>query len=667
MHKIGFFHVAAIVMCVFIAGCGTGAQEASKVDFFRIGGTIVGLEGAGLEIRNNNTDTLVFEKPDGRDNRDVKIPFTFPVAISNGGSYFVSVSMQPVQRRQFCAVKNGDGQVFNRDFENVEVMCSVNKFSINGKVLGLQGGGLVIQNNWTDDLGVKGAQEISLSPDNKVSGAQVDFIFPEVEGLDSFEVVVRKQPNLLRPQHCSVRHDEINPGAGKIANQSVTNVIIDCSADLYTLKGSAAFLDQSNTTLQIKSVYSTENKTEIVTVDKAGAFEFTTNLAQGSSFDVSIGTQPIGTNILLSQTCWVDGNTGHGNINATTPAVIIKCGYRVGGSVKGLMLGAHITLLNKSNGEVLPIDMDGKFTLLQPVLAGLDYEVQVEQQPTNGQRCHVTNGGGTHTMGSANVRDVTIVCGQTIGGSILGLAAGASMVLQNNSADDLTVNANGTFEFFTALPKGSGFRVSILTPPGNQPCVITYGNGIVKTYNIRSINVLCGTAPTPSGSVQAIASMGTAREGHAAIFSPGDIFGGSSILVAGGRDINGIALNSVERYDIAKNVWSSYGTMTNARSSHTMTQLWGGSIVAVGGFASSAGVKQHLASAEVYSGTYWITGGSMKMSRSGHTATALPDGTLLVVGGYNSNTKALASSELLTLGTASAWVDVGSLNVARTG
>ena len=39
----------------------------------------------------------------------------------------------------------------------------------------------------------------------------------------------------------------------------------------------------------------------------------------------------------------------------------------------------------------------------------------------------------------------------TIGGTVSGLAAGASMTLQDNGAESLVVSANGTFTFKTAI------------------------------------------------------------------------------------------------------------------------------------------------------------------------------------------------------------------------
>ncbi|HET6603748.1 MAG TPA: hypothetical protein VFG21_05965 [Xanthomonadaceae bacterium] len=55
-----------------------------------------------------------------------------------------------------------------------------------------------------------------------------------------------------------------------------------------------------------------------------------------------------------------------------------------------------------------------------------------------------------------------------------GLATGNSVVLQNNSGDDLTVNANGAFTFSTALADRSAYAVTVLTQPTtpNQTCTV---------------------------------------------------------------------------------------------------------------------------------------------------------------------------------------------------
>jgi hypothetical protein len=105
----------------------------------------------------------------------------------------------------------------------------------------------------------------------------------------------------------------------------------------------------------------------------------------------------------------------------------------------------------------------------------------------------VTNGAGT--LDSADVTDVTVSCSSntfTVGGSVSGLV-GSGLVLQNNAEDDLSIIADGSFTFATALDDGSDFDVSVLTQPTdpNQTCSVTNGSGTLNGASVTNIAVNC--------------------------------------------------------------------------------------------------------------------------------------------------------------------------------
>ena len=58
----------------------------------------------------------------------------------------------------------------------------------------------------------------------------------------------------------------------------------------------------------------------------------------------------------------------------------------------------------------------------------------------------------------------------TIGGTLTGLATGASVVLQNNGGSNLTASANGAFTFTAAVNSGAAYAVTVLTQPSGQTC-----------------------------------------------------------------------------------------------------------------------------------------------------------------------------------------------------
>ena len=83
----------------------------------------------------------------------------------------------------------------------------------------------------------------------------------------------------------------------------------------------------------------------------------------------------------------------------------------------------------------------------------------------------------------------------TVGGSLSGLASGNTLVLQNNGSDDLSLSANGSFIFDTALVDGSSYAVTVLTQPTspNQVCAVTNGSGTLSGANVTNVSVVCTT------------------------------------------------------------------------------------------------------------------------------------------------------------------------------
>jgi len=99
-------------------------------------------------------------------------------------------------------------------------------------------------------------------------------------------------------------------------------------------------------------------------------------------------------------------------------------------------------------------------------------------------------------------------------------------------------------------------------------------------------------------------------------------------------------LASAEIYDPATDPatgsFSATGSMATAKRSHTATLLPNGKVLITGGFGP--GTTPFLVSAEMYSpATSLTTGsfsttGSMTIPRSSHTATLLPNGKVVVIG-----------------------------------
>jgi 6-phosphogluconolactonase (cycloisomerase 2 family) len=76
----------------------------------------------------------------------------------------------------------------------------------------------------------------------------------------------------------------------------------------------------------------------------------------------------------------------------------------------------------------------------------------------------------------------------SVGGTITGLSG--TVVLQNNSSNNLSVSANGAFIFPGYLTGGSAYNVTVLTQPAGQSCSVSAGSGSVNK-TITSVVVTC--------------------------------------------------------------------------------------------------------------------------------------------------------------------------------
>jgi trimeric autotransporter adhesin len=132
-------------------------------------------------------------------------------------------------------------------------------------------------------------------------------------------------------------------------------------------------------------------------------------------------------------------------------------------------------------------------------------------------------------------------------------------------------------------------------------------------------------------------AMATARSAPSVLLSTG------KVLVAGGYNCDGSgncsSLISAEIYDPIAGTFSSAGTMTVARSGHTMTVLGNGTVLIAGGEnCTSATSCSALSSAEIYdpnSGTFTATWNSMSAARFGAGAVLLNSGSVLIAGGFD--------------------------------
>ena len=452
-------------ICSITTGSGTIAGgDVSSVSIncvtttYTIGGTISGLEtGNEVILQNKGGDDLTLNSND---------PFTFVTAIDDGSTYLVTVLTDPTTPNQTCTVANGSGTVSGANVTDISVACTTNKYSIGGEITGLASGNTVRLANAGFIWQFTGNGPYTMS---------------DVTDGVTYSVIVVTQPTTPN-QTCSVSN-----ASGTILGMPVTNIDVNCVTTTYTVGGSLTGLAAGN------EVILQNNAGNNLTLNSNDSFTFATALDDGSSYSVTVLTDPTTPN----QTCTVTsggGTLAGGNVTDVSVACVTTT-YTVGGSIAGLFAGNGVVLQN-NGGDDLVVDADGTFTFATAIDDGSTYLVSVLTDPmTPNQTCTVTSGSGT--LAGDNVSTVSVNCvtnTYTIGGVVTGLFTDNSVTLQNNTGDDLTVDANGNFTFATAMDDGSTYTVTVLTQPETiiQTCTVINGDSTLSGIDVNSIHVECG-------------------------------------------------------------------------------------------------------------------------------------------------------------------------------
>lgn len=425
---------------------------------YTVGGTIAGLTGNGLILRDNGGDDLVI--PAGA------TTFTFATPVATGNAYAVTVLTQPSAPTQACTVIAGTGTVGAGNVTSVAITCVFDAFTIGGTVTGLTGTGLVLQNNAGDDLPVP-------------AGATSFTFGTAVPSGAPYSVTVLKQPTSPL-QLCTV-----SGGDGLVTSAGITDIAITCVPKTFTVGGTISGLAGTGLVLQ-------DNAGDNLTV-AAGAtsFTFATPIDSGKPYAVTVLAQPTAP----AQTCTVASGSGTATA-ADVTSVVITCAtktFPVSGTINGLA-GTGL-VLQDNGGDNLNVPASATtFTFTKPLASGSAFAVTVLTQPSSpAQSCVVS--GGTGTIGNAPVTSVVINCAAdkfTIGGQISGLRAPAVL---HNGNENQTVTADGMFAFPTPQATGATYAVTVATQPTapSQTCVVTNGTGTVGTSNVTTVLIVCTT------------------------------------------------------------------------------------------------------------------------------------------------------------------------------
>jgi hypothetical protein len=523
-----------------------------------VGGTVSGLSGT-VVLQDNGADNLSVSANGS---------FTFATALSSGQAYNVTVLTNP--SGQQCSVSNGSGTAGSSNITNVTVSCTTNAPSpvtVGGTVSGLSGT-VVLQDNGADNLSVSANGSFTFA--TALSSGQ------------AYNVTVLTNPS---GQQCAVSN-----GSGTAGSSNITNVGVTCTANTTnsitdnfarangSLGPNWTALSDGALSISSQMVIGTNpgaNSGDIRTAETYASDQYSTIQTtstpltggqwigpmvrvqgNGSGLYTGIyywnsgspvlmmfaringswtqlgstyasGALPAGTSLTLTATgstltfaqngvtritatdtsltggapgiiafdtptatSWAGGNV-NGSLPVATPKVT------VGGSVSGV---SGTVVLQDNATDNLSVSANGSFTFATALSSGQAYNVTVLTNPT-GQQCSVSNGSGN--VGSTNITNVGVTCTTnapspvTVGGTVSGVSG--TVVLQDNGTDNLSVSANGSFTFATALSSGQGYSVTVLTNPTGQQCSVSNASGSVGSTNITNVAVVCTTS-TPTAT-----------------------------------------------------------------------------------------------------------------------------------------------------------------------
>jgi len=259
----------------------------------------------------------------------------------------------------------------------------------------------------------------------------------------SYNITIRQQPV---SQTCTV-----TSGEGTLS--ASTTVVVTCSSDSYTISGTVVgMLSGQSVTLQ-------NNSGDDLTVSDNMSFSFSTSVASGEAYLVTVKTQPTG------QTCTPNLNSGVVSDNVSDVSIICSYTvYTVSGSVSGL---SGTLVLQNNYGSDLTLTSDGSFSFR--VASSAKYNVRVKSQP-NG-KCVVSNSSGTI---SADVDNVSVGCWVLVDGGVSSTGVNKNSAY---SADNVSLHAFPTANILFDAVFGNNTFVAVgYSPSANNLSGVTFGN-----------------------------------------------------------------------------------------------------------------------------------------------------------------------------------------------
>jgi len=298
----------------------------------------------------------------------------------------------------------------------------------------------------------------------------------------TYSVTITSQPS---GQTCTLGSN----ASGTITSNITVNATCSTNGANYTISVAVTGLTG---TLVVQ-----DSKSDQLTFTTNTTQTFATSYASGSTYSVTILTQPAG------QTCTLSSNasgTITSNITVTATCTTNPVNYTISVAVTGL---TGTLVVQDSKSDQLTFTTNTTQTFATSYASGSTYTVTVLTQPA-GQTCTLSsNASGTIT---SNIT-VTATCSAslpTISVSVTGLSG--TMVMQDDQGATLTFTSNTTQTFSNTYASGATYTIYITSQPTAESCIPTYSTGTITSS--LTIDATCATGATRQlGTISNVSSV----------------------------------------------------------------------------------------------------------------------------------------------------------------
>lgn len=299
---------------------GRLVKRSTRLPRFSIGGQVTGLSGGSLTLQLNGASDIMVSQSG---------TFIFADALTLNSDYLITIVSAPAATT--CTVQNGQGSLISSNISNVSVQCVQATFTVGGTLTGLTAGNILTLRNGANQ------QTLVLTQNGSFGFASL------LANNTSYAITVQTQPT---QQTCTITN-----GAGTVSGSNVVNIQVTCATNTYSVGGNlTGLLPGRSLTLQL-------NGANNLLLSADGSFQFTSRVAHGNPFTVTVANAPTGQNCTIANSTGTISGANVGNVNvscvqrpatfASTPAPFASVFF--GGLLSGQTADRTITMRNTAS------------------------------------------------------------------------------------------------------------------------------------------------------------------------------------------------------------------------------------------------------------------------------------------------------------------------------